>query len=211
LQYLFYGNTYFEYDGIPPQISNLVNLIEYDCSYTLYYGALRDEPFVGLNKLNYLKLSGNLYDSSIPSALVNLPNLEWLYAADTSLTGTMDFVLDMPLIFELWFDYNEITGTIPTAIGLVSTLGSLSAGWNSLSGTIPTELGNLELMQQLWLFNNTLTGQVPSELGNLGSMTTLDISVNELSGSIPRLICTLPLLEFVTDCDLDCSCCTGEC
>jgi hypothetical protein len=29
LQYLYYGNTYFEYDGIPPQISNLVNLSKF--------------------------------------------------------------------------------------------------------------------------------------------------------------------------------------
>lgn len=130
------------------RLTQLLSTVEYDCSYTLYYGELVDTPFVGLNNLNYLVLSGNVYQSSLPPAVVNLPSLEYLYVADTTLTGTMDFILDMPLIFEVWFGYNEIEGSMPTEIGLVTTLGSLSATWNLLTGTIPTEIGTLQLMRK---------------------------------------------------------------
>ena len=51
LRELFYGQTNFEYNGIPPQIGQLVNLIEYDCSFTLYFGPLVGSTFANLQSL----------------------------------------------------------------------------------------------------------------------------------------------------------------
>ena len=51
LEYLYYGTTNFEYNGIPSQISKLTKLIEYDFSYTLYFGELKDGDLKGLNSL----------------------------------------------------------------------------------------------------------------------------------------------------------------
>lgn len=51
LRELFYGQTNFEYNGIPPQIGQLSNLIEYDCSFTLYFGPLVGSTFSTLQSL----------------------------------------------------------------------------------------------------------------------------------------------------------------
>jgi hypothetical protein len=51
LRELFYGQTNFEYDGIPPAIGRLSNLVEYDCSFTLYFGPLVGSTFSGLQSL----------------------------------------------------------------------------------------------------------------------------------------------------------------
>ena len=51
LERLYYGQTNFEYDGIPPQIGQLTNLIEYDCSFTLYFGGLNGATFAPLQNL----------------------------------------------------------------------------------------------------------------------------------------------------------------
>ena len=78
LKELFYGQTNFEYNGIPPQISKLTNLVEYDCSFTLYFGGLVGSTFAPLQSLEYLVLSGNAYNTSIPVEIGNLPNLRKL-------------------------------------------------------------------------------------------------------------------------------------
>lgn len=51
LERLYYGQTNFEYNGIPPQIASLTNLIEYDCSFTLYFGGLNGATFAPLQNL----------------------------------------------------------------------------------------------------------------------------------------------------------------
>ena len=54
LRVLKHGQTNFEYNGIPPQISRLENLVEYDCSFTLYFGPLQGFVFEGLQNLGTL-------------------------------------------------------------------------------------------------------------------------------------------------------------
>ena len=54
LRELFYGQTNFEYAGIPPAIGQLTNLVEYDCSFTLYFGPLIGSVFAPLQNLGKL-------------------------------------------------------------------------------------------------------------------------------------------------------------
>lgn len=75
LRELFYGQTNFEYNGIPPQIASLTNLVEYDCSFTLYFGPLQGSTFSPLQNLEYLVLSGNSYNTTIPVEIGQLPKL----------------------------------------------------------------------------------------------------------------------------------------
>jgi hypothetical protein len=51
LKELFYGQTNFEYSGVPPSIGQLTNLVEYDCSFTLYFGPLVGSVFAPLQNL----------------------------------------------------------------------------------------------------------------------------------------------------------------
>lgn len=125
---------------------SFLSTVEYDCSHTLYYGPLEDASFAGLDSLEYLAMGYNRYESALPSALVNLPSLEFLYVQDSDLTGSLDFVSDMDLLFEFWFDFNQVTGTIPSDVP--ATLVSLSATNNLLTGTIPRTLGDLTLMSK---------------------------------------------------------------
>ena len=98
LEYLYYGTTNFEYNGIPSHISKLTKLIEYDFSYTLYFGELKDGDLKGLNSLNYLAMGGNAYNSSLPLSIVTLPSLQYLYLDFCYLSGNLEFVADMPQI-----------------------------------------------------------------------------------------------------------------
>ncbi|CAB9508224.1 leucine rich repeat [Seminavis robusta] len=220
LRKLFYGQTNFEYkNGIPTQISQLTNLEEYDCSFTRYSGPLVGSTFSPLQNLEYLVLSGNAYNTSIPVEIGNLSNLKFLYVQNASIAGDLSFMEPMQSIIECWVDQNpRLGGPIPTTIGNVQTLQSLSITTCGLDGPIPSELGDLRNMVRMWLHDNMLTGTVPLELGNLFKLQTLALEENLLLGVMPEDICLnrvpLGLLQVLeADCggatpEIQCDCCT---
>jgi hypothetical protein len=224
LRHLFFGATSFEYAGIPTFVGQLQNLEEIDFSGSWYTnGPIRPEAFANNPMLSYVKLSGNTYTSTVPSTISNHPGIEYLYLADVTFEGvtqTLDFLVGMQNLQETWNDFTQFDGGLPTELGSLPSLISLSLSFCTLSGTIPTELGNLSFnMDRLWLYQNLLTGTIPSELAELSRMQYLYLEGNRLSGTVPEGLCflrtPLALLEsFGTDCDaespyfVECSCCT---
>jgi Leucine-rich repeat (LRR) protein len=190
--------------------------VEFSCAFSLYNGPIPDAAFAGLTNLNYLDISDNGYTTSIPSSITKLPNLEFFYAYNTFLEGDLSFMIGMPKIIELWVDGTEFNSTIPTQIGALKTLESLSMTFCGLRGTIPTQMGLLSNMDSLWLYQNKLTGGVPKELGNLRRMELLHFEGNQLAGSMPNQICANRkpdglITELGSDCDrgaVTCTCCT---
>ncbi|CAB9514858.1 LRR receptor-like serine threonine-protein kinase [Seminavis robusta] len=91
---------------------------------------------------------------------------------------------------ELNFVNNNLQGTIPTELALITSMkeirvGSIT-GTTSLFGPIPTELGMMTDLSVLWLTRSPLlTGTLPSEFGLLTEMEDLTFSSNSLSSSIP--------------------------
>jgi hypothetical protein len=49
--------------------------------------------------------------------------------------------------------------------------------FNELNGTIPSELGLMTAMERLSMYENELNGTIPSELGLMTAMTGLSISI----------------------------------
>ena len=98
----------------------------------------------------------------------------------------------------LWLDRNQLSGSIPSELGNLDNLGTLSLSNNQLSGSIPSELANLANLGVLWLDRNQLSGSIPSELGNLDNLGTLYLGGNQLSGSIPSELGNLANLESLS-------------
>mmetsp|Transcript_25466 Transcript_25466/g.60241 ORF Transcript_25466/g.60241 Transcript_25466/m.60241 type:complete len:567 (-) Transcript_25466:251-1951(-) len=224
LEYLYFGTTSFEYDGVPTYIGQLTKLQELDFSYTLYFGDLPGEVFANLSNLKYLVMDGNAYNTTLPTELIQLPSLQFLYAGFNFLQGDLEFVSQMPSIVELWMDDNpDLGGSIPASMVSASNLASLSVTNCGLTGTIPPELGNLSSMVQIWLYDNQLVGNIPSELGNLVTMKILNLQKNKLTGEMPSNICDRRrpfgrLEELEADCDgavscsdTCCTCCGVDC
>lgn len=118
----------------------------------------------------------------------------------------------------LWLDSNKVTGTIPTEMGLLTELASISITNATLTGTIPSELGDLSSLRRLWLYSNQLTGTIPASLRRLTELEVLELHENNLGGEMPQGICDVigsSDYEFKTltsDCkgsvSCDRSCCT---
>ena len=80
---------------------------------------------------------------------------------------------------------NNLSGSLPAALGQLDALQVLSLDRNSLSGSLPAELGQLSNLTRLAMNRNSLSGSIPSELGNLSKLSIIGLARNQLSGSLP--------------------------
>ncbi|MBA0664737.1 hypothetical protein Goklo_004698, partial [Gossypium klotzschianum] len=83
---------------------------------------------------------------------------------------------------------NQLTGEIPTFLGLLSNLKYLSFAYNSLRGSIPPSLGNLSSLETLALTRNSLSEIIPEALEQLTDLSYFSIDDNAISdGDVPSL------------------------
>eukprot|EP00035_Acanthoeca_spectabilis_P017695 m.372116 g.372116 ORF g.372116 m.372116 type:complete len:175 (+) comp16686_c1_seq19:253-777(+) len=94
-------------------------------------------------------------------------NVAWglniCFVCNTTVTPNILLALDL--------GSNNLVGTIPDAIGQLTSLWFLGLGLNQLNGTIPETLSNLTALKSLWLNYNHLTGSIPESFGNLIELT----------------------------------------
>lgn len=77
---------------------------------------------------------------------------------------------------------NALTGPacrIPTSLGLLTSLTTLSLGDNAIASTLPTELGNLRNLRTMRMELNSLSGSVPLSLAGLTHLQELDLRDND--------------------------------
>ncbi|WVZ69828.1 LOW QUALITY PROTEIN: hypothetical protein U9M48_018555 [Paspalum notatum var. saurae] len=180
-----------------------------------------------LPNLKTLSLSGCGLDSTISapshSNLTRLENLDLSYNPFYPLLLQHNWFWDVTTIKELILSYCGWSGSIPGALGNMSSLEVLYLNGNSISGIISMTLENLCNLQLLHLEQNNingdmmgrlpqcswnklrelhlqganLTGQLPVWIGNLTNLRYLDISQNMLVGSIPFGIGNMRSLSFL--------------
>ena len=98
-------------------------------------------------------------------------------------------VLDLP--------ENQLTGSIPNQLGLLSNLTNLHLYRNRLTGSIPVGVILLSDLTELNLSRNQLSGSIPTVLGDLSNLTRLELGGNQLTGSIPTHLAALTNLEEI--------------
>ena len=91
----------------------------------------------------------------------------------------------------------DVTGAIPSEVGCLTRLTHLKMQDLGVSGAIPTELGRLSKLDMLLLEGNRLEGPMPTELSQLRNLTFLGLSGNHLHGTLPSQLGTLTQLSML--------------
>nr|XP_043621506.1 leucine-rich repeat receptor protein kinase HPCA1-like [Erigeron canadensis] len=230
-------------------LKKLTNLILVSCGFSgplpdslgsldsLIYMSLNSNGFTGpiprsignLENLYWLDLADNRLSGSIPVSSGSTPGLDMLLHAKhfhfgrNMLTGSIPerlFNSNMTLI-HLLFENNQLSGPIPSTLGLVKSLEVVRLDRNSLTGNVPPSINNLTGVFEMFLSNNQLTGRVPNlsglsvlnylDLSNntfdpspvpswfstLQSLTTLKMSSTSLEGQLPAALFSIPQLQNV--------------
>ncbi|KAL6010193.1 hypothetical protein ACLOJK_000624 [Asimina triloba] len=136
------------------------------------------QAHVGAIQLFDLGLSG-----TIPPLQSNLSSLILL---DLSNNSFHDFLLTN----------NQLHGSLPPSLGLLTNLQALDVSSNSLAQEIPPSIGNLTSLNHLYLRSNQFSGDIPQELGGLGNLIGLQIAENQLTGMIPSSIYNISSIQI---------------
>ncbi|KAL5810876.1 hypothetical protein ACOSQ3_027616 [Xanthoceras sorbifolium] len=124
------------------------------------------------------------------------------------LTGTLqdlDFS-SFPNLLRLDLKTNNLSGSVPSNIGLLSKLQFLDLSTNDLNGTLPLSLANLTQVYELDISRNNIVGEIDPRLfpdgtgqsrtGLIGLKNFL-LQDNQLGGRIPEEIGNSKLLTLI--------------
>ncbi|XP_059072182.1 receptor-like protein EIX2 [Cryptomeria japonica] len=212
LQIFDLGNNNFE-GSIPVWIEKLTDLRILSLASNKFDGRIPPQLF-RLQYLQILDLPDNQLSGNIPSdvsklcALVNnSQSFHLQYSSYYPELSTVDREYGMNFADEVtvWIkgrrtpyskiigqdkfmdlSHNNLSGNIPSELGLLRGLISLNISKNNLSGVIPESLGALTYLESLDLSENNLLGKIPIQLLNLTFLAVLNLSNNMLSGLIPQ-------------------------
>jgi len=164
-----------------------------------------------LSKDNFWTVCGNL------NFLSSVHECNWKYKHKKRLLGVISCNEDS-YVTNLLLSGCKLQGSLPSEVGHLSTLETLTLSDNSFSGSIPSTIGNhMKSLEYLSLDSNRLSGIIPEELGNLPKIEQMMLQFNRFSGSIPQSVCTIRkrnLWNLWADCDNNvfyCPCCTMCC
>ncbi|KAH6761124.1 Leucine-rich repeat protein kinase family protein [Perilla frutescens var. hirtella] len=203
-------------------LNNLSSLIVVGCGFTgmipasigslqkLVYLSLNLNSFIGeipasignLSSLFWLDLADNKLIGSIPVSKGTTPGLDMLVQTKHFHFGRNKLSGEIPpqlfssklTLKHLLLENNQLTGSIPSTLGLVQSLEVIRLDKNLLSGPVPDNLNNLTKVQDLYLANNKLTGPMPN-LTQMDSLNYVDLSNNSFTdGDVPPWFSSLQSL-----------------
>ncbi|KAL3839056.1 hypothetical protein ACJIZ3_023647 [Penstemon smallii] len=206
LRFLYLGINQFS-GNIPSSISNLSSLFIFDITNNSFTGHIPIN-LGNLRSLRNLKLTENQFTNDLSileqeflTSLSNCKNLANLQLGENPITGPLPKSLGSSNISASLEKFVvascNITGTIPSEIGNLSSLFWLHLRDNNLNGMIPETLGRLRNLQSLLLYGNKLHGPIPNSFCNLENMFYINLVENRLSGPLPSCLGNLPSLQEI--------------
>jgi hypothetical protein len=92
---------------------------------------------------------------------------------------------------------NIVSGSIPDGIESLTSVHSFILGGNRLNGTVPSELRFMTKLTRIIFEKNILSGTLPSEIGMLHELRTLLVRNNMLNGALPTELGLLGKLQTI--------------
>ncbi|XLT57104.1 receptor-like protein 6 isoform X1 [Arachis hypogaea] len=195
---LSHGNENTFSGEVPPQVSQLSNLLSLDLrSYTL-----ESRPYELINnlqlkastltsltqnttRLEHLRLNFVTISSSLPYTLTNLTSLQMLSLFNCELHGEFPLgIFHLPNLTDLDLGENQnLRGLLPNFLS--KTLVTIYLPSTSFYGTLPTSIENLTSLNWFEISSCNFYGVIPSSIGNLTQLALLDLTNNSFDGEIP--------------------------
>ncbi|OIW16298.1 hypothetical protein TanjilG_19014 [Lupinus angustifolius] len=149
--------------------------------------------FSQLKELEVIDAYDNMFNSSLPLFVLELPKLKHLNFGKLINLVHLDIAncgMIGPIPSELSKLYKLDTLFLQTNhLNVLHELTLLNLFINMFNGEIPHFIAELPNLEVLKLWQNNFTGVIPSMLDQNGKLTELDLSTNKLTGPVPKSLC----------------------
>ncbi|RLN35193.1 hypothetical protein C2845_PM03G18310 [Panicum miliaceum] len=178
-----------------------------------------------MNKLQFLRLSHNMFSGNIPIEITNLNNLQYLDLSSNNISGVIPLHLSNLTgmtqkknhLASLYYagqsgnesgftfmvnQFEDVLSIITKGQQLIYGDGlayyiGIDLSGNSLTGEIPLDITSLDALINLNLSSNHLSGKIPNKIGAMQSLESLDLSKNKIFGEIPASLSNLTSLSYL--------------
>ena len=153
-----------------------------------------DSPFFSLSintvDTDYIDIQSQNGGDSIPPFYVGHEALETIALPGNGFSGALPSMIgSVPTLRTLSLTQNFFTGSIPLDM-LTGSLSSLSLSENFLNGTLPHEVCDLTAMEVFQLGTNFFSGTLPGDcFAEMKDLMEFSVYFNSFSGSIPLDFC----------------------
>jgi Leucine-rich repeat (LRR) protein len=79
----------------------------------------------------------------------------------------------------------ELQGSIPADVGLLTALTMFDLGFNQLFGSLPSSIGLWTGLKYFSVYSNQLKGSLPSSIGAWTGLTYFAVHINQLTSTVP--------------------------
>ena len=153
------------------------------------------------------EIRNNLIIGTIPVELFEIPtsnSIDVISFSENLLLGTIPSTIGN-LVNAIGIDLalNQLTGNIPTEIGLLSELETLylrhnelryvEEGFSYIHANTKANLFTVTSLQPIISLLSVVSGAMPSEIGNCEQLETLSVHFNKLQGTIPPQLFAGPI------------------
>ncbi|KAJ1276011.1 hypothetical protein BS78_05G181200 [Paspalum vaginatum] len=204
---------------LPSEISMLSNLSVLYLGGNNLTGVVTHESLAGLTSLIGIYLSSNSLKIAVRPDWLPPFSLQYAYFASCEMgpqfptwlqsqVKIVELDISCAAIFDSlpdWFgttfsnasivniSHNGVSGTLPTSIESMTSLGKLYLNSNQLSGPLPRFP---ESLQTLDISRNYLSGPLPSDFG-APNIWDLRLYSNRITGHVPNIMCQMQFLNIL--------------
>ncbi|GKV16075.1 hypothetical protein SLEP1_g26781 [Rubroshorea leprosula] len=180
------------FEGTVPQLPSVLTL---SLKHNSLSGPILANFVDAMPHLQFMDLSENHFNGTIPSSINKLENLRFLLLEKNELSGKIPSMNRLNKLGTLDLSNNNLFGKIPSSLCSQSPLVYLRLNGNNLYGKL-SSLRNCTKLRMLSLANNQFHGGIPRWIGEtLSYLSILQLRGNMFRGKIPKSLCSLPLLH----------------
>jgi len=196
--------------GIDYESQNDLLSLEFSLDYDFYANPCYDNSrilqryfvantFISWGKIRHVSYLGNECRYGGMQIICNIEGKPKIINGESQgLIGTIPReLMFLNAITELNLGWNQLNGTIPDNLYMLSNLEVFDIKNNAITGPFPRDLLHLQHLRKIDLGHLKLTGTIPEELGTLTKLEYLDFQHTTLTGSIPQSVYDLPHLEKI--------------